>query len=299
MAKTVLSASQQFELRQALHVVTLDALLASRRWAPGDLVFQGGTSLHLAHHSPRFSEDLDFLVDSTLNLDAIGTQMQARMARMPWLPKGTQLEVTKAKDGHNPHAFNVVIRGKDVLGAVRVRVELWQASKEAMRPLRVTVQAVALISGPAAGAQVFVPTADAREIYADKVFAVGARTYLKPRDLFDLDWLMKGSSGLTVDAADMRIRLATYPNEKPETWLAKAIERARALPEQVDMIRADLLLWLPSSYPMSEAAAAGIVANSIDALSRGIEVMQAIAEAPAYGYGDQIADEKRADRQRS
>lgn len=61
MPKRQISASEAFDLRQALHVATLDALMASRRWEPGDLVFQGGTSLHLAHGSPRFSEDLDFL----------------------------------------------------------------------------------------------------------------------------------------------------------------------------------------------------------------------------------------------
>lgn len=58
MAKRPMRPEQAFDLRQALHVATLDALLASRRWEPGELLFQGGTSLHLAHGSPRFSEDL-------------------------------------------------------------------------------------------------------------------------------------------------------------------------------------------------------------------------------------------------
>ena len=37
----------------------------------------------------------------------------------------------------------------------------------------------------------FVPTADMSEIYVDKVFALAARSYLKPRDVFDLHWLLK------------------------------------------------------------------------------------------------------------
>lgn len=80
MPKRPLTATEQFDLRQALHVATLDALMASRRWQPGELVFQGGTSLHLAHGSPRFSEDLDFLVDSTLKLSNIADAVGQRLA---------------------------------------------------------------------------------------------------------------------------------------------------------------------------------------------------------------------------
>ena len=94
MPKRSLSAVEAFDLRQALHVSVLEALLASRRWEPGDLVFQGGTSLHLAHGSPRFSEDLDFLVKSTLDLHAIGESVQARVGRSPWIPKDARLTVS-------------------------------------------------------------------------------------------------------------------------------------------------------------------------------------------------------------
>jgi hypothetical protein len=37
MPKRHLTPAQSFDLRQALHVATLDALMASRRWEPGDL----------------------------------------------------------------------------------------------------------------------------------------------------------------------------------------------------------------------------------------------------------------------
>src|ERR1700747_1336227 len=111
MAKRTLSASDLFAPRQPFHVPTLEARLASRRWTPGDLVFQGGTSLHLAHGSPRFSEDLDFLVNSTLNLDDISSAMHERMAGRPCLPPDTAIKVTKGRVGRNPHAFDVTIAG--------------------------------------------------------------------------------------------------------------------------------------------------------------------------------------------
>jgi hypothetical protein len=95
MAKRQLTASEAFGLRQALHVATLDALMASRRWEPGDLIFQGGTSLHLTHGSPRYSEDLDFLVNSSLKLGAIGDAIQARLA-------GTASPVISSDGCHRP-----------------------------------------------------------------------------------------------------------------------------------------------------------------------------------------------------
>lgn len=282
--KTVLSASEQFELRQALHVAVLDALIASRRWSPGELVFQGGTSLHLAHGSPRFSEDLDFLVSGAMNLEAIGASVQARLCDTAWLPRGTQLVVSKAKDGHNPHAFVVSVGGAGVIGAVRVKVELWKTTKESMAPLSVEVATVRLASGPAAGAQAFVPTASLREIYVDKVFAAAARPYVKPRDLFDLDWIIarepdlaatpNGRGGVT--AAELRLRLATYPNESPAAWLEKARVRAAALPAQVAMVATDLRRWLPSSWPMTDQVASRLVAVSVKALEQGIQAMEIV-----------------------
>ena len=71
-----------FDLRQALHVATWDASMAARRWEPGDLVFQGGTCLHLAHGSPRFSEDLDFLINARLKLDSLSEAVQAMIKVM-------------------------------------------------------------------------------------------------------------------------------------------------------------------------------------------------------------------------
>lgn len=278
-AKTVLTAEQQRELQHALQVAVLDALLASRRWQPGELVFQGGTSLHLMHGSPRFSEDLDFLVQSTLDLGTISESIHARLQGTSWLPRNTGLKVSAAKDGHNPYSFLVSVGGPDVIGAVRVKVELWRTSKDAMTPLRVAVESVRVASGPAAGARAFVPRADLIEIFADKVFAVGARPYLKPRDLFDIHWILERNTGFVVGARDFHLRLATYPNETPSTWLVRARDRVDSMPAAAATVATDLRRWLPSSWTMEPADAQKIIAVSIRALQQGIEVMQGIASS--------------------
>lgn len=276
MAKRQLTATEAFDLRQTLHVATLDALMASRRWEPGDLVFQGGTSLHLAHGSPRFSEDLDFLVNSALKLDFIGDAMQARLEGTAWLPGDTRLTVGKVKDGHNPHAFVVSIGGPDVIGAVRVKVEMWQTKKAALSAVKAVVAPVKLARGPAAGMQTFVPTADLPEIYADKVFALAARPYLKPRDVFDLHWLGTHSGLRECSVDDLRVRLATYPNETPSAWLEKAFARRMELREAGDAIAIDLKRWLPSSWPITGASAKEMAQTAVQAIEQGIDMMREI-----------------------
>ncbi|MBA3057416.1 MAG: nucleotidyl transferase AbiEii/AbiGii toxin family protein [Gammaproteobacteria bacterium] len=276
MAKRQLTAAQAFDLRQALHVATLDALMTSRRWEPGDIVFQGGTSLHLAHGSPRFSEDLDFLVNATLKLDSISEAIKTRLEGTNWLPAGTSLSVSKAKDGRNPHAFVVTIGGPEVIGAVRVKVELWQTDEVALSAIKAVVAPVKLARGPAAGMQAFVPTADLPEIYADKVFALAARPYLKPRDVFDLHWLDKHSSLHECSVDDLRVRLATYPNETPAAWLNKALARRVELQKSTTAITNDLKRWLPSSWPLNETSVKEMVATAVHSLEQGINMMREI-----------------------
>jgi len=282
MGKRSMSAGEAFELRQALQVSVLEALLASRRWEPGDLIFRGGTSLHLAHGSPRFSEDLDFLVKSTLDLHAIGASIQARLGRSPWIPKDAKLTVSPSREGRNPHAFDVSIGSASIIGSVRVRVELWQAPASALLPLAVEVRPVRLLSGPAAGAQAFVPSATLREIYVDKVFALAARPYLKARDVFDLHWLTNqaGVAGtLVCSLADLELRLATYPSQTPQHWLVQASARRAELPLKTLSIQRDLKRWLPSTWALPMAQVQAMVQASVLALDGGIVSMQALAAA--------------------
>ena len=279
MPKRTLTESESNDLRRALHVATLEALMASRRWAPGDLAFQGGTSLHLVHGSPRFSEDLDFLVRAGIQLDELGPAIKRRLAGTPWIPVDAELSVRSAKDDHNPHNFVVSISGPGIIGSVKVKVELWKPPADAISAVKAVVSPVRLASGPAAGAQAFVPTLELAEIYADKVFALVARPKLKARDVFDLHWLTSttGRKACSVDA--MRVRLATYPNQSAGAWLAQATRRRAELVGARDVIARDLRRWLPSSWPLDAGSVAQMIESSVAALDQGVTVMQALADA--------------------
>lgn len=276
MPKRPLTAVEAFDLRQSLHVATLDALMVSRRWEPGDLVFQGGTSLHLAHGSPRFSEDLDFLVNSTLKLDTIAKSVERRLEGTSWLPADTNLTISKSKDDRNPHVFVVSIKGPDLIGSVRVKVELWKTDEATLAAVKATVSPVRLARGPAAGMQAFIPTAELREIYVDKVFALAARPYLKPRDVFDLHWIVNNGGPYECTVGDLEVRLATYPNETPENWLEKAAARLVELRGAEETVSADLRKWLPSSWPLSSVGVSAMIRTASEALEKGIETMEVI-----------------------
>lgn len=233
MPKRHLTSTEAFDLRQALHVATLDALMASRRWEPGDLVFQGGTSLHLAHGSPRYSEDLDFLVNSSLNLQSLA-----------------------------------------------------KAKESALTAVKTTVTPIRLLHGAASGLQTFVPTAELSEIYVDKVFALGARPYLKARDVFDLHWLAAhGISGVCT-AENLRVRLETYPDETATAWLTKAQGRRQDLASSTAIVGQDLKRWLPSTWPLTEAAVQSMIQTAIGSLDEGMRVMREVA-ATAEASGAQ------------
>lgn len=284
MAKKILSPSELMDLRFALQIAAVDAMMQSRRWEPGELAFQGGTCLHLAHQSPRFSEDLDFLISSSLDVKKIVKSCQARLKNLRWLPAESSLDVTKIREA-NPHSFTLSIRGDNLVGSAQVKVELWRCAGEVIEDLAVQIRPVRAVSGPLSGAQSFVPCLGAEEIYADKVFALVARPYLKARDVFDLHWLQQTSGPLQVSPEQMRNRLTMYQGEPIKDWLRKAPGRDEALAQNVDLVKKDLKRWLPSSWPLNDETAKEMIVTSRASLKQGFDVMQAI-DASGWQPGD-------------
>jgi predicted nucleotidyltransferase component of viral defense system len=277
--KRVLSPQNQLLLREVLQTATLAALMNSRRWEPGDLAFQGGTSLHLAHGSARFSEDLDFLVRGGLSLDGMAKQVQNKLRLPPDIPADLSVTVTHGKDHRNPHMFYVTLSGPQVVGSAKVKVELWQAQAAALQSLQLKISTVTSPAG-----QAFVPTLTLGEIFADKVYALGARARIKPRDVFDLWWLCeKETPHLTTQALYTRLQIYPVPSgvtqDTATVWLANAAQRLRELkaPNAAKDVASDLQRWLPSSWPMNEQTAAAMLKLSVAQLETGMALMQALA----------------------
>lgn len=275
-SKRPLSAADQHRYRQILQSATIGALMDSRRWEPGELAFQGGTSLHLAHGSARFSEDLDFMVRGGLSLGELSKAVQRRLQRLPGVPPDMQVTVTTPTGERNPHAFMVTLGGAGIIGSAKVKVELWSTPGEALDSLKLLILPIASPTG----AQAFVPTLSLDEVVADKVYALGARDRLKARDVFDLWWLCE-QQGASLNADELLTRLSIYPaplktstpQETAENWLASAEARLATLadPNVAKSVAMDLLRWLPSSWKMDQAVAAQMLSASARWLDQGIE----------------------------
>lgn len=275
MPRRSLTASEAFDLRQVLHVATLEALLSSRRWEPGELVFQGGTSLHLVHGSPRFSEDLDFVVSSALKLETLSRSVQSRLQGAAWLDGDMEVSVGRVRETTNPNSFLVTLGQEAVIGAVKVKVEFWRAAPELVASLKAVVAPVRLTRGPAAGMQTFVPSEDLSEIHADKVFALAARPYLKARDVFDLYWMAQNKIEPPT-AEMMQTRFALYPAMSHEVWLEQANARLSSLSAQLGPVEKDLARWLPSSWPLSTQSVTEMLDVSRKALEAGIACVETL-----------------------
>ena len=276
--KRTLTAADQQRFRSLLQSATLAALMDSRRWQPGELAFQGGTCLHLAYGSARFSEDLDFMVRGGLSLRGLSQEVQRRLQALPGVPADMKVTVAPSKEARNPHAFMVTLGGAHVIGSAKVKIELWQTSETALNALKLVVRA---ISSPT-GQQAFVPTLSLEEIFDDKVYALGARDRLKARDIFDLWWLCE-QKPMVVDAESLCTRLDIYPGDDSDRthtahrWLAAAQSRLSELraASTAAAVATDLKRWLPSSWKMDASIAAAMVAVSVQKLVEGIGVMAA------------------------
>jgi predicted nucleotidyltransferase component of viral defense system len=276
--KRSMTAEDQQRFRAILQSATISALMDSRRWQPGELAFQGGTCLHLAHGSARFSEDLDFMVRGGLSLQGLSKEVQRRLQLLPGVPADMAVTVAPSKEARNPHAFMVTLGGPNVIGSAKVKIEFWQTNEAALNSLKLVVRAIASPTGN----QAFVPTLTLEEIFADKVYALGARDRLKARDIFDLWWLCEQKT-MAVDADTLCTRLDIYPGanrDRAQTahqWLAAAQLRLadlRAAPTAA-RVAADLKRWLPSSWKMDAAVAAAMITVSVQKLVEGVEVMTA------------------------
>ena len=186
------------------------------------------------------------------------------------------VSVSPGKDARNPHMFYVTLGGPQVLGSAKVKVVLWQAQADALAGLALNVSTVQSVAG-----QAFVPTLTLEEIFADKVYALGGRARIKPRDVFDLWWL-RDKAVSAPSKAELKARLAIYPTasgqlqDTAQVWLANAASRLQELqaPGAAAWIATDLKRWLPSFWPLALHDAEGMTALAAEQLQSGMRVMQ-------------------------
>jgi predicted nucleotidyltransferase component of viral defense system len=170
----------------------LDALMADPGLQYEQIAFHGGTSLHFSWRSPRFSEDLDFLLArDTGDIQAIVKRAGEKVAEAFRAedPRFAILLKDKTRQGERMIAYELRVSHSDLIGKAFVKVEFWRVTPEYLANYPVALrspiqpgQIVSRISNP-------VPAATLETAYCDKLTAFATRPYLKWRDIYDLWWI--------------------------------------------------------------------------------------------------------------
>jgi predicted nucleotidyltransferase component of viral defense system len=252
MSKIALTAARASQWAQRAHVFFLDALMQHAGWGVGELAFHGGTSLHLSWRSARYSEDLDFLLSSTVSkVDAVAAKVVAAVQeRFRALDAAFSVELRdKSKDAARMLSFHVVVTHSGYLGRALVKAEFWrtQAGYLAQYPTVFRTPAspsdlAVLVSHP-------VPAATLETAYADKLVAFATRPRLKWRDIYDLWWIGTQSSAcidLQAVCTQFRHNLTAYQTVNGAT-ASQALRAFLTLDTGALVSAADpeLKRWLP------------------------------------------------------
>jgi hypothetical protein len=176
------------------HVALLQCIGEAAPWSPTDYAFHGGTSLHLSWNSPRFSEDLDFLLSETAGkrlkttMLAVGERLQQTL-----LVADPPLVATiKDRSTERMGNFRVTLNRPGVLGSVMVKAEFWLVPSTYLQSYQTssrTPGVPANLGGARVRVDTMLPAATIESAYYDKLTAFATRSHLKWRDLFDLWWI--------------------------------------------------------------------------------------------------------------
>ena len=198
----------------------LDLLLYNICGESGDkLVFKGGTSLYKFFSLNRFTEDLDFTLNSRrFDAEGFAGKLRRRLSSIG-------IDAGAAEIDETGNEANIVfnIRGPLYDGSKRslCRIALNISKRE-----RIIKDAKPELLVPSSreipSFQVFVM--DEREIMAEKVRATMTRE--KPRDLYDLWFLLK--RGVKPDKGMIDAKLKLYGKKFSKEKFAKSVEAKKA-----------------------------------------------------------------------
>lgn len=235
------------------HVCFVDALTSAAPMRASQIAFHGGTNLHLSWRSPRFSEDLDFIIEENFAsrmggiIEKAGKRLSELVsARDPSL----NVEIRdKSKPGSKLLVYRIVITEPSVIGQAMVKAEFWQASADYMSgyDTRIIfaakdVDVLSRVSQP-------IPAASLTAAYADKLTAFATRPFLKWRDIFDLWWIARQQPMDPVEVTPKFLHHLSAYNTPDGMTPGAALRRFldRDPKEVFSMAEPELKRWLPDA----------------------------------------------------
>jgi predicted nucleotidyltransferase component of viral defense system len=235
--------------KEILHYEILNALVQSG--AASELSFQGGTALRLCYQGTRCSEDLDFAGGQHFKVESM-TGFRELLTKEIGEAYGLVVEVKDPKP-------------RDAEGGVCVarwsaRIQIPQIDRAVPQKQVINIEVASIpahdvdlmpvlanyphLPGPLR--QMLIVAESQEEILADKLVALGAREFLKGRDIWDIKFLTDRQVQLNIDLIARKLvdygwTEAAY-KEKLETKLASLKE-----PETADKFREELIRFVDSA----------------------------------------------------
>jgi predicted nucleotidyltransferase component of viral defense system len=186
------SCRSEQEEEHALREITQEVILAalSRNGFFGHALFQGGTCLRIFHGLNRFSEDLDFILDTpnhdfklTPFLNGIGTELEAYGYRVEITDRSLADRAVKTafiKDDSLGNVLQLSFAGRrGPLKKIRVKLEV-DAHPPAGSRSELRYHDFPFVAS--------VVVQDLPSLFAGKLHALLCRKYIKGRDWYDFLW---------------------------------------------------------------------------------------------------------------
>lgn len=238
---------------QAAHALFLNGLMREKSWNTGELVFHGGTNLHLCWQSARYSEDLDFLLARSAEQMNKSVAQAAKHVQEHFRRFDPDYLVSlkdRTKDKERMLVFDLVVSHPRVLGHAIVKVEFWRTDARYVKNYPTVLKSPTYPADIAGVISYPVPCATLQSAYADKLVAFATRPYLKWRDIYDLWWLgtqTRVEIDMEMAATQFLHNIQAYEPVRglnPEDALVVLLEL-----DPADVIRRadpDLKNWLPA-----------------------------------------------------
>ena len=189
MSNNLFSKEDVNKISEQLQLYILEGL--SKYSNQKNIIFQGGSSLHFIWLSPRYSEDLDFFVDNELSKDVLDKTFLNifNYVKSVFILNKNVLLNFKPISKNNVFEYNIYYSELNKRNKIRVKIELYLIKKEYIKEHSSQLEYVKNIFNMNVKPYIFVSSIIS--IFADKLNALGTRSYIKYRDFFDAYFLSK------------------------------------------------------------------------------------------------------------
>lgn len=294
-SKSNLTPGEKLEICQYLQVALLDELARKLRWKLGEAAFHGGTCIATAWGSPRWSEDLDFLLSAPARRSlgpAAGAVASAVRLRIEAAWPGSAVEISvKPGDGRPGGAADAwLLRWShpNRLGKAFVKAEFQPVDGAVLKDYRARLARPSYDILAAAGFRdaarisVSLPVGELVALWGDKLKATATRGEVKWRDVHDIAYVSEAldragwpSNAHLVEAIATSAELYRCDLEEVAEGLEARLTAGDY--DGLDAFVADMRRWFDAER-FDDQVARGIFASMLGRaraeISKGVELLR-------------------------